>query len=167
MQWLPYRLNRYVMQEIPSKKGNYLLVFRLEEKTRKNMRRFKNVILEPGYYLYCGSAHGSGGLKGRVTRHLTGSFKKFWHIDFLKECLRLFEVWCQVNSEKNECSFCQFLCNQMGGEIPIKGFGSSDCKNKCESHLVRFQQKTNLNHVFVELNSEFDGMIRIYAHDLL
>ena len=64
------------------------------------MRRFKNVILEPGYYLYCGSAHGSGGLKGRVTRHLTGSFKKFWHIDFLKECLRLFEVWCQVNSKK-------------------------------------------------------------------
>jgi len=55
----------------------------------------------------------------------------------------------------------------MGGEISIKGFGSSDCRNKCESHLVWFQKKTNLDHVFIESNSEFDGMIRIYAHDLL
>ena len=156
-----------MMHEIPLKKGNYILVFRLEERTGQNMSRFKDVILEHGYYLYCGSAHGNGGLKGRITRHLTRSSKKFWHIDFLKECLHPFEVWCQVSSEKNECSFCQFLLNQMGGEIPIKGFGSCDCRNKCESHLVWFQQKTNLNQVFIKSNSKFDGMIRIYAHDLL
>ena len=155
------------MHEIPSKKGNYILVFRLEERTRQNMCRFNNVFLAPGYYLYCGSAHGNGGLKGRIMRHLTRSFKKFWHIDFLKECLHPLEVWYQISSEKNECSFHKILHNLIGGEIPIKGFGSSDCRNKCESHLVRFQQKTNLNHIFIELNSEYNGMIRIYAHDLL
>ena len=155
------------MHEIPSKKGNYILVFCLEDRTRQNMRRFNDVTLAPGYYLYCGSAHGNGGLKGRIMRHLTRSFKKFWHIDFLKECLHSIEIWYQISLEKNECSFCQFLYNQVGGEIPIKGFRSSDCKNKCESHLVRFQQKTNLNNVFIELNGEFNGMIRIYAHALL
>ena len=156
-----------MMHEIPSEKGNYILIFRLEERIRQNMPRFKDVILDPGYYFYCGSAHGNGGLKGRITRHPTKSYKKFWHIDFLKECLPPSEVWCQVSSEKNECSFCQFLHSQMGGEIPIKGFGSSDCRKKCESHLVRFHQKTILDHVFIELNSVFDGMIRIYAYDLL
>jgi len=131
------------------------------------MPRFNDVVLEPGYYLYCGSAHGNGGLKSRITRHQTRSNKKFWHIDFLKEDLHLFEVWCQVSSEKNECSFCQFILNQMCGEIPIKGFGSSDCRNKCESHLVKFFQQVDLDNVFNELNSEFDGMIRIYEDDLL
>ena len=156
-----------IAHEIPSKKGNYILVFRLEERTRQDMRRFKDVILEPGYYLYCGSAHGNGGLKGRISRHLNRSLKKFWHIDFLKVYLQPFEVWCQVSSEKIECSFCQFLHFQMGGETPIKGFGSSDCRNKCESHLVRFPQKTDLDSVFIELDNKFNGMIRIYAHDLL
>jgi Uri superfamily endonuclease len=155
------------MQEIPSKKGNYILVFRLEERTRQNTPRFNDVILDPGYYLYCGSAHGYGGLNGRVMRNLTRSSRKFWHIDFLKECLHPIEVWYQDSSEKNECSFCQFLHNQMGGEIPIKGFGSSDCKKKCESHLVKFHQKTIIDNVFIELNSEFDEMTRIYTHDIL
>jgi len=155
------------MYEIPSKKGNYILVFRLGERTKQNMRRFKDVILESGYYLYCGSAHSAGGLKGRISRHLTRSSKKFWHIDFLKECLQPFEVWCQVSSEKIECSFCRFLHLQMGGEIPIKDFGSSDCRNKCDSHLIFFHEKTNLDNVFIELNNKFNGMIRIYSHDLL
>ena len=154
------------MQKIPSKKGNYIIVFRLQERTRQNIPRFNDVNLDPGYYLYCGSVHGNGGLKGRSTRHLTRSSKKFWHIDFLKECLHPFEIWYQISLKKNECSFCKLLHNQMGREIPIKGFGSSDCRNKCESHLVRFHQKTNLDNVFIKLNSEFDGMIRIYTHDL-
>ncbi len=156
-----------MIHKIPSKKGNYILVFRLEERTRQNISRFNDVVLDPGYYLYCGSAHGNTGLKGRIARHLAKSNKKFWHIDFLKEYLHPSEVWYQISSEKNECSFCRFLHNQMNGEIPIKGFGVSDCKNKCESHLVRLLQATNLDHVFIELNSEFDGMIRIRTPDLL
>ena len=52
---MPHHLNMYMVREVPSKKGNYILVFGLEERTRQNMRRFKDVILEPGYYLYCGN----------------------------------------------------------------------------------------------------------------
>jgi len=156
-----------MVHEIPSKKGNYILIFLLEERTRQNICRFKDVILKPGYYLYCGSAHGNGGLKGRILRHLAKSFKKFWHIDYLRECLQPFEIWCQVSSERIECSFCQIFHFQMSVEIPIKGFGSSDCRNRCESHLIWFHRKTNLNNLFLELNNKFNGMIKIYAPDLL
>jgi len=155
------------MHEISSKKGNYTIVFRLEERTRQKLHRFNEVVFTPGYYLYCGSAHGSGGLKSRIVRHLTKSSKKFWHIDYLKDLLFPIEVWYQASLEKNECSFCKTFHDQMGGEIPIKGFGSSDCKNKCESHLVSFPTETNLDHLFNKLDGEFDGMIRIYIHDLL
>jgi Uri superfamily endonuclease len=155
------------MHEISSKKGNYTIVFRFEERTRKNLHRFGDVIFTPGYYFYCGSAHGSGGLKSRITRHLTKSSKKFWHIDYLKDLLFPIEVWYQASLEKNECSFCKIFHDQTGGEIPIKGFGSSDCRNKCESHLVRFPLGTNLDHLFNKLDGEFDEMIRIYIPDLL
>jgi len=155
------------MHEISSKKGNYTIVFRLEERTRQKLHRFNEVVFTPGYYFYCGSAHGSGGLKSRIARHLTKSSKKFWHIDYLKDLLFPIEVWYQASLEKNECSFCKTFHDQMGGEIPIKGFGSSDCKNKCESHLVSFPTETNLDHLFNKLDGEFDGMIRIYIHDLL
>ena len=155
------------MRGISSKKGNYIIIFRLEERTRQNLHRFGNVELIPGYYFYCGSAHGSGGLKSRITRHLTKSSKKFWHIDYIKGYLFPTEVWYQVSLEKNECSFCRTFHDQMGGEIPIKGFGSSDCRNKCGSHLVRFPLGSNLDHLFNTLNSKFKGMARIYIHDLL
>ena len=155
------------MHEISSKKGNYTIIFRLEERTRQNLHRFNDVEFIPGYYFYCGSAHGSGGLKSRITRHLIKSSKKFWHIDYLKDLLFPVEIWYQVSSERNECSFCKTFHDQMGGEIPIEGFGSSDCRNKCESHLVRFPMEVNLDHLFNTLNSEFDGMTRIYIHGLL
>ena len=90
------------MHEISSKKGNYTIVFRLEERTRQNLHRFGDVVFNPGYYFYCGSAHGSGGLKSRITRHLTKSSKKFWHIDYLKDFLFPTEVWYQASLEKNE-----------------------------------------------------------------
>jgi len=155
------------MHEISSRKGNYIIIFRLEERTRQNLHRFDDVDLIPGYYFYCGSAHGNGGLKSRIMRHLTKSSKKFWHIDYLKDLLFPVEIWCQTSSGRNECSFCKIFHKQMGGEIPIKGFGSSDCKNKCESHLVWFSQEVDLDYLFNILNSKFSGMTRIHMHDLL
>ncbi len=37
-----------------------------------------------GVYLYSGSARGLGGLSSRLQRHLLGSSKKHWHIDYLR-----------------------------------------------------------------------------------
>ena len=151
------------MVEIPSEKGNYILVFHLEKRAKQYMHRFNVLDFGPGFYLYCGSAHGSGGIKSRIKRHQSRSSKKFWHIDFIKDRFHLREYWYQVSSEKNECVFSQFLANSKSGNIPIKGFGSSDCRNKCESHLIWFQKETNLDSMFNELNREFGGMIRIHA----
>jgi len=159
--------NKEIMDNIPSKKGNYILVFYLEKKIEHYRFRLKDFSLPPGYYFYCGSAHGSGGLGGRIARHRSRSSKKFWHIDFIKEYFRPLEYWYQVSSKKHECALCQFMENRMGGKIKIKDFGSSDCRNKCKSHLLWFQQTKKLNSMFNELNREFGGFSRIHEDALL
>ena len=39
--------------------------------------------VEPGFYVYVGSAFGPGGLERRVGRHATTEKKHRWHIDYL------------------------------------------------------------------------------------
>ena len=64
-------------------RGVYLLVFRLPVgwEGRLGGRRLR---LEPGCYLYVGSAMGHGGLAARLRRHLCGARRRLhWHIDRL------------------------------------------------------------------------------------
>ena len=116
---------------ITGRKGNYILVMSLEKTTNQIIPKFGNVCLLPGYYFYCGSA----GLKSRITRHLNSNSKLFWHIDYIKYLMDFLEVWYQIQSEKNECSFSHFFSKQENAVIAIQGFGASDCKNKCNAHL--------------------------------
>ncbi|MCD6356321.1 MAG: GIY-YIG nuclease family protein, partial [Anaerolineaceae bacterium] len=123
--------------------------------------RFGEVHLIPGYYLYCGSAHGSGGLKSRINRHLSPQKTRFWHIDYLTGSLMPFEIWYQINPKKNECAFLHFLHNELKGKLPIIGFGSSDCKMKCGSHLAAFQLTENLNQLYFKLKKKFADINRV------
>ena len=143
------------MDQISKEKGNYIVVFNLETEVRIENPRFGEISLLPGYYLYCGSAHGHNGLRGRISRHLSKPSKKFWHIDYLKEYLIPIEVWYQICSEKNECHFLQFLHDQLDGNLPIIGFGSSDCRAGCDSHLVFFPLGKNLDQLFSNLKIYF------------
>ena len=84
--------------------------------------------------MYSGSAFGPGGLGARIGRHLRRDKKLRWHIDYLRQ--RVDEVVAYYQSgTRSECVFANELMIA-GGEIPMKGFGSSDCK--CKSHLVFF-----------------------------
>ena len=69
---------------ITQRKGNYILVMGLENSTEVTIPKLGNESLLPGYYFYCGSAHGSGGIKSKVARYLNSNSKQFWHIDYLK-----------------------------------------------------------------------------------
>ena len=151
---------------ITGRKGNYILVMSLEKTTNQIIPKFGNVRLLPGYYFYCGSAHGSGGLKSRITRHLNSNSKLFWHIDYIKYLMDFLEVWYQIQSEKNECSFSHFFSKQENAVIAIQGFGASDCKNMCNAHLWMFPKSENLDRLFIGLSKRFDGMLKIYPHAL-
>ena len=84
--------------------------------------------------MYSGSAFGPGGLAARVGRHLRLNKKLRWHIDYLRQRVDDVVAYYQPDA-RSECLFANELMIA-GGEIPMKGFGSSDCK--CESHLVYF-----------------------------
>jgi len=65
-----------------------------------------------------------------VNRHLSTVKRMHWHIDYLlaapgvrvREVQRYGEAECLVNQKT-------------GGEIPMRGFGASDCRAGCGSHL--------------------------------
>jgi len=37
--------------------------------------------LQPGFYVYVGSAHGPSGLRARLAHHLGPGSRRHWHID--------------------------------------------------------------------------------------
>ena len=81
-----------------------------------------------GLYQYTGSARKN--IHARVHRHLQKNKKLRWHIDYLLTHPDV-DVIDVIYSELPEC-----IINQQGdGEIKVKGFGSSDCKRGCGSHL--------------------------------
>ena len=81
-----------------------------------------------GSYVYTGSAKKR--IRGRILRHLSSTKKLRWHIDYLLaprgtviSRIKLFDKEeCEVNKETK-------------GEIIVPGFGATDCKSKCSSHL--------------------------------
>ena len=115
-------------------KGTYALLIALGKETPIAVGRLGLFTFPPGYYIYVGSALGS--LYPRVKRHLKGEKKRRWHIDYLLEFAQVVEVWYALGEESQECLWCQIAHEMPQGEIPAKGFGSSDCR--CPSHLFRF-----------------------------
>jgi Uri superfamily endonuclease len=124
--------------DLPTQAGNYVIVGYSANQFAIEIKRFGLRKMPPGYYLYCGSAHGPGGLAGRVNRHLDPHTKKFWHFDYLKHHVKVAQVWWQVNASNFECDTAQFLLTLPGANCVIKGFGASDCRKGCTSHLIHY-----------------------------
>jgi Uri superfamily endonuclease len=114
--------------------GSYLLLLKVTQLTKVQVGKLGELSINPGFYVYSGSAFGPGGLGARVGRHLRPHKKLRWHIDYLRQCVEDVVAYYQTGA-RSECLFANEL-KLAGGEIPMKGFGSSDCK--CESHLIYF-----------------------------
>ena len=115
-------------------KGTYALLIALSGETAISVGRLGLFTFPPGYYIYVGSAQ--GGLYPRVKRHLGAEKRRRWHIDYLLEFAQVVDVWYATGVESQECLWCQIASEMPQGEIPVPGFGSSDCR--CRSHLIRF-----------------------------
>ena len=88
--------------------------------------------VKPSYYIYVGSAFGSGGVQARVLRHCRETKTKHWHIDYLREHIEPIGAWYRYGYQHLEHQWAQSIAD-MANYSAIKGFGSSDCK--CYSHL--------------------------------
>ncbi len=119
---------------LPSLPGTYVLVLRLDRPLTLAAGRLGLAALSPGLFVYVGSARGSGGLRGRVARHLRTDKKLHWHIDALTAVTTVERVWYSVAPGRQECRWAQAIRALPGVTAPVPGFGASDCA--CEAHLL-------------------------------
>ncbi|MDO5846287.1 MAG: GIY-YIG nuclease family protein [Methanocorpusculum sp.] len=112
-------------------KGIYCLLIRLDTAKEIKIGALGIISFRPGWYLYVGSALGSGGLS-RVSRHIRFYREHYrkpkWHIDYLSLEAVLFETICAKTEERLECRLAETL-----GGTTVERFGCSDCD--CTSHL--------------------------------
>lgn len=113
--------------------GSYVLQIDVARPLLLSLRG-EGLRLPPGRYLYCGSAHGPGGVEARVSRHRKREKPLHWHID---------QVTCQVGvgqagycDERSECDFVSEILRLKGASVPIPEFGSSDCRS-CPAHFIQ------------------------------
>jgi len=125
--------------------GIYTLVVFLSEETCLNVGRLGFRRFPKGYYAYTGSALGTGvsSLRNRVSRHLKKEKSQRWHIDFLlaNENTVVTAVVAVQTNKKAECAMNRHIKENTRAKITCRGFGASDCKEKCESHLLYFGEK--------------------------
>ena len=130
-------------------KGIYCLVVFVASPKTIRIGALGNIDFEKGYYLYVGSALGSGGLS-RLDRHIRFSEEKYmkpkWHIDYLDSQVPIVAAFSAETEEPLEC----VLAERIGGPF-VRKFGCSDCG--CESHL--FYRKTN---PFEEIEGAFTSL---------
>ena len=108
----------------------YQLLIEVVAPVRVRVGRLGSFDFPAGLYSYTGSALRN--FEARVNRHLSGTKKMHWHIDYLlaapgvhvREVRRYADGECAVNQRG-------------AGEIAVAGFGSSDCRSGCGSHLKR------------------------------
>ena len=112
--------------------GTYAIVLHCRSGGEVPLGRRGHLAVDPGYYIYVGSAFGPGGVKARVSRHLRESKKRHWHIDYLREQATPVCVWCSYAPTHREHEWAQAVSG-MHGNFPVTGFGCSDCG--CDTHL--------------------------------
>ncbi|MFO7593941.1 MAG: GIY-YIG nuclease family protein [Pseudomonadota bacterium] len=130
-------------EEVPAfvkgKGGSYALLFYCPADSTVPVGRLGQLSLIPGYYVYCGSAFGPGGVKSRTDHHRKISRRPHWHIDYLRPSLQLLEIWYSLDRQNREHQWAEQLGRLRGATAPFTGFGSTDCL--CPTHFLRLGYK--------------------------
>jgi Uri superfamily endonuclease len=121
--------------------GAYLLYIEVKRPIRLEIGAMGRIAFPAGRYVYVGSAH--KGIEARLARHRRlaeqKSGKLHWHIDYLLTNMHV--RWMKEEAFENgdECELSQQIASKKGVAIPAPGFGSSDCRSGCKSHLYFLQ----------------------------
>lgn len=120
-------------EALPAAPGAYVLRLELPRPVDLPPRfAAAGCLLPAGVHLYCGSAHGPGGLRARCGRHMAAEKARRWHIDWLTTVAASVAVWPVPGGD--ECALAAAL-TAAGCTAPVPGFGASDCR-RCVSHLL-------------------------------
>jgi Uri superfamily endonuclease len=135
-----------------SQKGSYSLLIELNESVDLDVGALGMIEFSSGFYVYNGSAFGSGGLK-RVERHKEKSKEVsgcHWHIDYLLTSPKteIVDVYTEDGSD-HECGLSQEMKNNFD---LVEGFGCTDCG--CSSHLFYSASREELTSFLDNFYSE-------------
>lgn len=120
--------------------GAYRLILQLRSPARIHAGALGDWDLEPGCYVYVGSARRN--LAQRVARHRrlaeSGEGRSHWHVDALlmHRDFRLERV--ETHPGADEHALLGETLDNPAAQVPVPGFGASDCRSGCPAHLVYF-----------------------------
>jgi len=134
------RVPKPPFDELVGLRGAYALIIRVPRPARVRVGELGLLAFEPGIWVYVGSAMGSGStsLGHRLRRHFSRSKKKHWHIDhLLGSAARVIDARWIVSDVPLECAAVSQLIESGRFEPGPRGFGASDCRHGCGTHLLR------------------------------
>jgi Uri superfamily endonuclease len=141
-----------------STNGTYVLLLHVSEEVTVKVGKLGKQKFPRGHYSYTGSALGkrATNLKHRITRHLRKQKRNFWHIDYLlaDKNVSVEAVVAAETRENMECNINQHLKGE-GAKVQVNGFGASDCRKKCGSHLLYFPDIENVDCLVQKLVTHF------------
>ena len=152
------RSRAYRFEVLNGKQGTYALLFQLDRHLRVQVGKLGQHRFPPGIYIYIGSAMGTGStsLGHRLRRHFSHTKKKHWHIDNLLsgKAHVLGALWAETENSF-ECGLASALRDSRVFEAGPRGFGSTDCREGCGTHLFRYVGRGDLNAVWAILRRVF------------
>jgi Uri superfamily endonuclease len=123
----------------PRRPGTYTLLIRVSRPVAVRVGRLGVHEFPAGVYAYTGSALGvtSVTLRTRIARHLAARKTVRWHVDhlLLAPVSRVVAVVFVEDPRRLECAVVQALDAVPGCRHVVRGFGASDCRSGCSSHL--------------------------------
>jgi Uri superfamily endonuclease len=137
------------MNRFPRDAGSYALILGLEKAIFLTIGRLGRYKFPPGVYVYCGSAMGSGGLRGRLGHHLKTDNRgnPHWHIDWLLPKMRTLGCCYCAGLKPLECSWSQALANLRGARVIVPHFGAGDCTMGCAAHLILCSSRIKIEFI--------------------
>ncbi|MCW4034570.1 MAG: GIY-YIG nuclease family protein [Candidatus Bathyarchaeota archaeon] len=143
------------LDNLKDSSGVYALVLFVSKDVTVSVGKLGKHSFPRGYYTYVGSALGKGAtnLKNRIERHQRKHKRLFWHIDYLleNEQAEIRAVVAAQTNEKMECNVNGYLKHIEDALVPVVGFGSSDCKGVCGSHLLFFTDVSDTDFLVQKL----------------
>jgi Uri superfamily endonuclease len=133
-------------------KGIYVLVISVSNDAKIDVGALGRLNFEKGLYAYVGSAQAH--LEKRIERHRRKTKRRFWHVDYLLDSadVKIVKSFYKKTGKLEECRIASKICQK---SIPIRNFGSSDCK--CKSHLFKVEKYRFLRGFMREITFENDG----------
>ena len=133
--------------------GTYALILASTDSRCLSIGQLGSLALRRGWYVYVGSAFGPGGVRARLAHHWKLAARPHWHVDHLRLHAALKRVWYTHDPGRREHEWANVLLQLPGAEVPLSGFGSSDCR--CPSHLVHFGRQPSFRAFQREIRSLF------------